>query len=127
MVVEFQSRPHRSLDAGAIGFKPAESPAKEMLLNAARGDLGNTRSGVDGSIGYCSRNPARLPFGHWVDIQGIREAHHDVEIRAVIDSFCDLRVGPTHVPQALCLFMGDAIRVLGKGANELEKEAVRWR
>lgn len=108
-----------------IGFKPAESPGEEMRLNAARGDPGNTRSGVDGPIGYCSRNPARLPFGQRMDIEGIREAHHHVEIRAVIDSFCYLGFGPTHVAQALYLFIGDAVRVLGKGADELEKEALR--
>ena len=48
-----------------------------------------------------------------MDVEGIGKAHEEVEERAVVDGFGDLRVRPPGLAQPLDLLVGDAIRVAG--------------
>ena len=48
-----------------------------------------------------------------MDVEGIGEPHEQVEERAIVDCFGNLRVGPPHLAKPLDLLVGDAIRVPG--------------
>ena len=48
-----------------------------------------------------------------MDVEGIGKAHEEVEERAVVDRFGDLRVGPPRLAKPLHLLVGYAIRVPG--------------
>ena len=48
-----------------------------------------------------------------MDVEGIGKAHEEVEERAVVYRFGDLRVGPPGLAQPLDLLVSDAIRVPG--------------
>jgi len=48
-----------------------------------------------------------------MDVEGVGEPHEEVEERAVVNGFGDLRVRPAGLTQPLHLLVGDAIRVPG--------------
>jgi hypothetical protein len=48
-----------------------------------------------------------------MDVEGVGKTNEEVEERAVVDGFGDLRVRPAGLTQPLHLFVGDAIRVPG--------------
>ncbi len=59
-----------------------------------------------------------------MDIEGIGKTHEEVEERAVVNGFGDLRVGPTSLAKPLDLLVGDAIGVPGKRLDELQEQSV---
>lgn len=59
-----------------------------------------------------------------MDIEGIGESHEQIEQRPVVHSLRDLRVGPSHVPKNLDLFVGDAVCVPGQCAHEFQEKAL---
>jgi hypothetical protein len=48
-----------------------------------------------------------------MDVEGIGEAHKEVEESAVVDSLGDLGVRPADLTKPLDLLVGDAVRVPG--------------
>jgi len=48
-----------------------------------------------------------------MDVEGVGKTNEEVEERAVVDGFGDLRVRPPGLTQALDLLVGDPIRVAG--------------
>jgi len=59
-----------------------------------------------------------------VDVEGIGKAHEEVEKRAVVDGFGNLRVGPPNLAQPLDLLVGDAISVPGQRLDEFQEQPV---
>jgi hypothetical protein len=59
-----------------------------------------------------------------MDVEGIGQAHEEVEERAVVDSLGDLGVGPADLTEAFDLLIGDAIGVPGQGLDQFQKESV---
>ena len=62
-----------------------------------------------------------------MDVKGIREAHEEIEERAIVHRFRNLGVAPAGVAQSLDLFVGDAIGVPGQGFDELQQQPVLGR
>ena len=62
-----------------------------------------------------------------MDIEGIGKSYEQIEQRPVVHGLRDLRVGPSHVPKGLHLFVGDAVCARGQCADELQQEALRRR
>jgi hypothetical protein len=59
-----------------------------------------------------------------VDVEGIGKAHEEVEERAVVDRFGDLRVGPPDLAKPLDLRVRDAICVPGQRLDEFQQQPV---
>src|SRR5438445_7370402 len=59
-----------------------------------------------------------------MDVEGIREAHEEVEECAVIDGFGDLGIRPSRLTEPLDLLVGDAVRVSGQRLDEVQQESV---
>jgi hypothetical protein len=62
-----------------------------------------------------------------MDVEGIGEAHEEIEKRPVVDRFGNLRVPPAGVAQSLDLLVGDAIGVPRQGFDELQQQPVLGR
>ena len=62
-----------------------------------------------------------------MDVEGIGEAHEEVEERAVVDGFGDLGVGPPNLTQSLDLLVRDAIGVPGQCFDEFQQHSVPGR
>ena len=62
-----------------------------------------------------------------MDVESVGKTNEEVEERAVVDGFGDLRVRPPGLAQALDLLVGDAIRVVGQRFDEFQEQSVlRW-
>lgn len=56
-----------------------------------------------------------------MNIECVREAHEEIEERADIHGFGDLRIIPSNLPQALYLAVGDSVGVSRQRSNELQQ------
>ena len=62
-----------------------------------------------------------------MDVKGIREAHEEIEERAVVYRFRNLGIAPAGVAQPLDLLVGNAIGVPGQRFDELQQQPVLGR
>jgi hypothetical protein len=56
------------------------------------------------------------------DVEGIREAHEEVEERTVVDCLRDLRIRPSNIAQDLNLFIGDAVGMACQRADKFQQQ-----
>ena len=59
-----------------------------------------------------------------MDVKGIREAHEEIEERAIVDRFRDLGVAPSGLAQSLDLLVRDAIGMPRQRFDELQQQPV---
>ena len=59
-----------------------------------------------------------------MNVEGIGQAHEEIEQGAIVDRLRNLRIGPTHVAELLHLGIRDAVGMLGQRADELQQAAL---
>ena len=62
-----------------------------------------------------------------MDVEGVGEAHEEVEKSPVVDRLGNLGVGPPDLTEPLDLFVGDAVGVPGQRLDELQQQPVLGR
>ncbi len=72
----------------------------------------------------CSRGAIRVHQRRRMNVEGIGEAHEEIEQGTVVDRLRNLRIGPAHVAELLHLGIRDAVGMLGQRADELQQAAL---
>lgn len=68
------------------------------------------------------RDAILVHMRRWMDVEGIRETHEQIEQCTVVDCFGNLRIAPAHVAEPLHLLVSNAICMAGKCADKFEQQ-----